>query len=428
MNAREFALLELDRRRLPGWPSDTIARVPRDADPPVDPRERALAERITIGTIKNLLLLQHILQHHSGRSLEQIDPLAAKIAVIGLCQLRLMDRIPASAAVDEAVEQARRLGRRRAAGFVNAVLRNATRDPNVPLPDKNSDPEAYASVALSHPPELFRRLVKLLATEDALRIAQHDNREPPTVARLFSGVTIDQLATAGVTITSHEQTGMCVVESAKRSVLARWAECGWAQVQDATAAQVVGFMDLHPGQRVLDRCAGLGTKTLQIQDALGDGAIVAIDPAPGAIDGLRRMLEIRRNTSVEPHIARLMRDVPSIPNASFDRILIDVPCSNSGVLARRPEARYAQSDRALRSLEKVQRDILDDTAPYLRSDGLLIYSTCSIWPQENERQVSWFLQRHPDYLLLSSMRTLPSMHETPAQYRDGGFVGVLRRR
>src|SRR5688572_2057307 len=226
-NARDWALLELDERRLPGWKrGDVPPKVRRDRSPPADPRDLALAERVVIGVVKNHALLVHLARHYSGRSEEQIDPLVMKILAVALYQLRFMDRIPASAAVDEAVEQCRRFGRARAAGFVNAVLRNATRDPDVPLPDAQTDPEGYAAIALSHLRELFRRLTKILTVDDALAFCRHDNTEPPTLVRLFRGITVGQLDAPGVEITPHAQSGMYVVTGAKRAHIESWATRG----------------------------------------------------------------------------------------------------------------------------------------------------------------------------------------------------------
>jgi 16S rRNA (cytosine967-C5)-methyltransferase len=432
MNPRDLALLEIDRRRLPGWPSRLIRPTCQiDKAPAADPRDVALAERLTMGTIKNLLHLQHLLQHHSSKRLRQIDPLVAKIAVIALYQLRFMQRVPASAAVDEAVEQARRFGRARAAGFVNAVLRNATRHPDPPPPDPARDPQAYASQILSHPGDLYRRLTRLLGPCDALRVCRHNNAEPPTLVRLFRGVTKEQLhATAPeVRLQPHEQSGMLVVESGGPRALAGWARSGLAQVQDATAARAVSLLDVRPGQRVLDRCAGYGTKTFQIYDDLcGRGEVVAVDPAAQRLRVLRELAVDRGIDNVAVHQAALLRDLGGIEPQSFDRILMDVPCSNSGVLARRAEARYHQQQPALDSLIRSQRDILADSAPYAVCGGLLVYSTCSLWEEENERQIEWFARSFPNFQPIASARVHPSLDPgEPIRYRDGGFFAVLRR-
>jgi 16S rRNA (cytosine967-C5)-methyltransferase len=113
---------------------------------------------------------------------------------------------------------------------------------------------------------------------------------------------------------------------------------------------------------------------------------------------------------------------------SFHRVLVDVPCSNSGVLARRPEARYAQDEKSLRSLRDLQTRIMNDTASYVRPGGLLIYATCSVWPEENEGVVDAFLSSHADYEQLSRRSTLPSLDGPVTSYRDGGYFSVLRRR
>ena len=234
MSARDFALVALDATILPNWRSNLIRKT---VPTPTDPRDLALAEQIRVGVIKNLLLLQQLTVHHSGRALKSIDPLAQKIMAIALYQLRFLTRVPASAAVNEAVEQTARFGRARAKGFVNAALRKATREPD----PKIADP----SVALSHPRELFDRLVTLLGREDAIRFAEHDNREPPTLVRLLDHARVEDLQADGVTVTPHEQQGMYVVEHAKQATLAEWSRRGIAQVQDVTAARVVEECDVQ---------------------------------------------------------------------------------------------------------------------------------------------------------------------------------------
>ena len=412
MTARDQALHELDSKRLPNWPSNLLRR---RSSAPTDSRDVALAEQLTVGVIKNLLLLQHLTAHHSGRNLKSIDPLVQKILAIALYQLRFLTRIPASAAVDEAVNQAKRFGRTSAAGFVNAVLRNATRQP---------DPQLPPEIVLSHPKELFNRLKSLLGPEDAVRFCEHDQLEPPTIIRLNPGKALP----SDLAATPHEQPGLYVLENAKRPLIAQLAERGIAQVQDTTAAAVVPRMDLHPGHAALDRCAGLGTKTLQIREAVGDtGEVHAIDANAQRVRTLRALAHKRGLSNVHAHHAAWLRELAGRIPEQFDRILIDAPCSNSGVLSRRPEARYHQSAGALKSLEKLQDDILNDTAPTAKPGGLLVYSTCSVWPEENEQRVRQFLSTHPDFQLVEEKSTLRSFTPDPTQYRDGGYYAVLRR-
>jgi 16S rRNA (cytosine967-C5)-methyltransferase len=439
MSARDFALAALDATALPNWRQNLIHK---QVLTPTDPRDLALAEQIRVGVIKNLLLLQHLMVHHSGRKLKEIDPLAQKIMAMALYQLRFLTRVPASAAVNEAVEQTARFGRGRAKGFVNAVLRKATREPD---PEIN-DP----SIRLSHPHELFDRLVALLGREDAVRFAEHDNREPPTLMRLLGDSRSEDLQAEGVTITPHEQPRMFVVEHAKQATLAEWSRRGIAQVQDATAAHVVEECEVRAGQSTLDRCCGFGTKTLQLAEKVGpSGAVLAVDPNLERTEGLRRVATWRarllpswssmndedgsagaspsnRADVITVATAGWMKGVDAATK-TFDRVLVDVPCSNSGVLARRPEARYRQDEQTLRSLEKLQQDILLDTAAHVAPSGLLIYSTCSVWPEENEHICQWFLKQHPQFKLLRQHATLPSFDADPVRYHDGGYFAVFAR-
>lgn len=428
MTARDWALIELDRRVLPGWPRGCIRRAGRAPLPPPDPRDRALAEQILTGTIKNLLLLQHLIVHFAQRRLDQVEPPLQKIIAIGLYQLRFLDRVPEAAAVNEAVEQARRFGISRGSGLVNAVLRKASRGDAIPLPARDRDPAAYAAIALSHPPELYARLEHQFGPETAMAICEHDNAQPPTIVRLMRRANPAQLDSPGVIVLRHQQAGMYVVQGARQPLLAHWAQQGVAQVQDPTAALVVETAELLPGQTVLDRCAGLGTKTLQMAEYLGpDGQLIAIDPSAARCQALRQLAQQRGIPNLRVYRAGRLGDAGSDMPAAFDRALVDVPCSNSGVLARRPEARYAQSAAALRSLARLQRGILDDTAAAVAPGGLLVYSTCSIWFDENQQRVAEFIAAHDQYALVHERATLPSAGSDPTQYRDGGYSAVLRR-
>ncbi len=429
ITARDYALAELDARRLPGWPPGLLkARGTAPApNPPADPRDRALGDQIIHGVLKNLLYLQWLIEHMTQRSLRRVDPVAQKILAIGLYQLRFLSRVPASAVVDEAVKQSKRVGNAHAAGFINAVLRKATRESDPPTPDRSTDPLAYAQIVLSHPKELYERLASLLKPADALQFCEHDNREPPTIVRLYRGISPDALNAPEITVTPHQRAGLFIVSPAKTSLLAEWAGRGIAQVQDPTAAQVVPQLQIEPGQVVLDRCCGLGTKTLQMQERVGDGSVVAMDPSDQRIRTLRQLLERRRIGNVRLFQLGMLKDIPADQQRNFDRILVDAPCSNSGVLARRPEARYFQDDRHLASLTKIQNRILEDSYPFLKKGGQLVYSTCSVWPEENQVRVAEFLKRHPDLQLVEEETTLPSFDPDPPHYHDGGYFAVLER-
>ncbi|MCS7033669.1 MAG: RsmB/NOP family class I SAM-dependent RNA methyltransferase, partial [Phycisphaerae bacterium] len=328
------------------------------------------------------------------------------------------------AAVDEAVAQARRFGRASAAGFVNAVLRNATRNPDPTTVDP--------AVRWSHPPELLNRFIQL--TDDPAQLqafCRHNNSEPPTILLLAEGVAPESLAAPGISLIPHaEGHRLYVAQPAPRkALLAEWASRGVAQVQDPTAAGVVSKMDIQPGMTILDRCCGRGTKTLQMAAATGRGGrVFAMDCNAARCQALRQALAHRALDHVGVIEASRLVDASVVLPQQFDRVLVDAPCSNSGVLARRPEARYRQNDQALEELTRLQAFLLADSAPAVRPGGLLVYSTCSIWPEENDRQVEAFLRENREFELVESIRRLPHSEPDPTRYHDGGFTAVLRRR
>jgi 16S rRNA (cytosine967-C5)-methyltransferase len=260
------------------------------------------------------------------------------------------------------------------------------------------------------------------------KFCEHDNREPPTLVRLMKGASVDELTTDGITITPHERSGLFVVEGGKRALFADWAARGIAQVQDATAAAVVEQLDIHPGHQVLDRCAGLGTKTLQIRECITEtGWIMAVDPSPNRCDILRKSVAARAIGNIAVVQAANLHDIVELKRPAFDRILVDAPCSNSGVMARRPEARYRQDSATIASLTELQDQILDDTAEYLRPGGLMTYCTCSVWPEENQQRIDRFLNTHSYFQMVQSQFTWPSFDPSPSTYHDGGYFALLKR-
>lgn len=420
-NARDYALMQLDRLPLPNWPANRLPRrFAQQMAEPTNPRDRALAEQIEVGVVKNLLQLQYWIEHYSGRPLAKVHPLLQKILAIAIYQIRFLDRIRPAAAVDEAVEQTKQFGMTHARGFVNAVLRKAATGREDALPALETAAER-AQIHYSHPPELYTRLAGLLGDEQALHICKHNNAEPPTILRA-------KTAELPIEVTPHTAPGMFVASSPSRADLAKLANAGLAQVQDPTSAKVVPAADMRDGMSVLDRCAGMGTKTLQAWELAGpSAAIVAIDPSEARCEALRRSLIARQITNIRVVQASMYpHGNPDLPQ-TFDRVLVDAPCSNSGVMARRPEARYRQDDKTLSQLRDLQRRILQDAAKTTKQGARLIYSTCSIWSEENQQVVQHLLTTQPTFKLLQEETTLPHSTDNPADYHDGGYYAILER-
>ncbi len=422
-SARVAALYEIDARSLPGWPPKSMKQLRRPKL--TDSRDIDLCEQITRGVVKSCLTLQHLVQIYSGRSLDQIEPSVQKIVAMALFQMRALDRIPTHAIVDDAVEITRVAHVGNAAGFVNAILRKAA-DSRAAAPESTTaDPVKFAAEAHSFPPDCFRRLQNLLDDSAALSLCERLNHEPPLLARLIGTTTIEQIREAGGDVMPHQKAGIVVVSNPRREQLKQWADARLCQPQDPTSVAAVGFLDLKPGVRVLDRCAGRGTKTLQIIEQIGkNDLVVAIDPSNERLESLRVSLRQMKLTNVRTIEAS---NCDPIAEETFDRILIDAPCGNSGVMSRRPEARYRQSQHDVSKVVELQRRILDDSLRVLAPRGRMVYATCSIWPEENEKQIAGFLKENPSLKLISQATTMPNPAAEPFDYCDGGYVAVMSK-
>jgi 16S rRNA (cytosine967-C5)-methyltransferase len=447
---RDHALISIDEKRLPDWPAKTLK--PLRLRPLVDPRDTALSHELELGVVRNLLFLRTLAQQFSGRHLRSIDVPVQKLLCLGLYQIHAVTRVNPAIVVNETVEASKRFGLGRAGGFLNAVLRKAAHaryadasDSWHGLPivqtwrDNPTETHArqYAEQILSHPPELFDRLYALESlTEphlDAIaclrrvvsRCESH-NRAAPIIARLLPGQTIATVIDAGVDAVPHVEPGFVVLKEVQREKLRELSQRGVMQVQDPTSGIAIDGLELAAGHVVLDRCAGRGTKTLQMAERVRPGGIVvAVDPSADRIRSLRQSTEARGIDWVQSHVARSCREQPI---EMFDRVLIDAPCSNSGVLSRRAEARYSQNRKSLESLASVQWAILSDTANAVKPGGRLAWSTCSIWPCENGEMVKRFVETYPQFEIIRERSTMPAMTDDPTSHRDGGYVAVLVRR
>lgn len=419
--ARDYALLQLDQKALPGWKADVLSyRSRRKWD--LSPRDRSLAEQIMATVIKNLFHLDFLTGYYSGRALDSIDWQARKILAVAMAQLRFLDRMPIHAAVDQAVEQSKRHCPR-ASGFVNAVLRKAALKDWPAMPDRKTQPRDYARLALSHPPELYDRLRDLYGVESALNLCEVHNAEPPTILRLI------QKEASEPDFKPHNEPGFVILDNPIRSRISELADRGIAQVQDPTASKVVRMMDLKEGMKVLDRCCGVGTKTFQIAQAVGEsGVVAAMDRSVARCQILKESIERRNARNIRAKTASEVKGLFEDLEGKFDAVLVDAPCGNSGVLARRPEARFAQGMHRLESIGRLANDILEDTAPMTAMGGVMAYSTCSIWPMENRLTVERFLRKHPEYRLEREESILPAMTTDPVAWHDGGYWAILRRR
>jgi 16S rRNA (cytosine967-C5)-methyltransferase len=388
-------LLAVEARRadLPSALARARQRLPDD-------RDRALAGEIATGAIRWQAASDHLVRQFSSRPPEKLDREVLTILRLGIFQLLHLDRVPASAVVDDAVELTRKAGKRSAAGFVNALLRRVSRErARLPLPD--APPIDLLAITLSHPRWLAERWLARHGAADAARWARFDNTPAALTLRVNTLITTRDalardLAAAGVDTEAARFADHALIVTAGNPLLTPLAGTGAFVVQDE-ASQLVGmFAAARPGERILDACASPGGKTTQMAAATRDqGMVVAADVRGRRLDLLTRAVAVSGARSIRV----VQADARGAPpyRAGFDAVLVDAPCSGLGTIRRDPDVRWRREAADLPVLADAQRAMLDHLAQVVVPGGRLVYSTCSSEPEENEAVVATFLDAHRDF-------------------------------
>ena len=365
-----------------------------------DERDRALAGEIATGTVRWQGAFDHIIELFAGRPIAKMDREVVTILRLGIFQLLHLDRVPAAAVVDDAVELTRKAGKKSASGFVNALLRRVSRERRT-LPLPSAPPLDFLSITLSHPRWLAERWLARYGPEAAATWCRFDNEPAPLTLRVNTlRVSREGLARelrdAGVTTEPARFAPHALIVTGGNPLLTPLAHTGVFVVQDE-ASQLVGeFVDAAPGERIFDACASPGGKTTQMAAALnGDGTIVAADVRERRVALLRRTIQESgaRNVLVIQANARGVAAVKDV----FDAVLVDAPCSGLGTIRRDPDIRWRRTEMDLPSMAAAQREMLSQLAAVVTPGGRLVYSTCSSEPEENDEVVADFLADHAQF-------------------------------
>lgn len=403
----------------------------------LDPRERALATQLAYGAVQRRGTLDFVIEKLAARPVAELDAPVLAALRLGLFQLCFLDRVPAHAAVGEAVELVK-ADAPRGAGLVNAVLRRAARDGASlvgGLPE--SDP-AQAAIRHSHPEWVTALWWETLGAEQTRALMAADNAPAEASLRVnLLRVARDELA-GRLPVPSRPVAdlpeGLLLDGPLDAFGSPEW-EAGLFMPQSRAAMTVSRLLAPEPGHRVLDLCAAPGGKTTHLAALMGDeGEVVAVERHAGRAEALRRTAKRMGASSVEVRTADAAR---AELGTGFDRVLVDPPCSDLGTLASRPDARWRKTPEQVERLAVVQAAILRAGARALKPGGVLVYSTCTISPVENERVVQGFLDAHPDFgpddlrsdLPVWQHPTVPSFVQT-LPHRDGTegfFIARLRR-
>lgn len=405
------------------------------------PQERRFATELVYGTVKAVGTIDWILGHYMKRSVEKTDPVALNILRLGMYQLRFLDKVPDSAAVDESVKLGHKFGHGGIAGFVNAVLRSYLREPqksSFPDPEKNQ--ALFLALTLCHPKWLVERWVNQFGIEAAKAMCIFDNEHPPLVLRtntmrISRDELLEKLRATGAEaeISKWTPEGIVCSKLAETDPLELLKQ-GLCQAQDESSMMVAHILAPKSGDFVIDACAAPGGKTTHIATLMNNkGRIVAADVHAHKMSLIREnanRLGLRCITTVCKDAATLPEDFAG----KADRVLVDAPCSGLGVLRRRPDARWRKQD-GLSAFPPLQQTILRGAAQCVKQGGVLVYSTCTTEPAENEKMVEWFLNTQPDFYLDNAGHYCPVPRDEPMltllPYRDkvdGFFIARLIRR
>ncbi|MEA2080500.1 MAG: 16S rRNA (cytosine(967)-C(5))-methyltransferase RsmB [Pseudomonadota bacterium] len=361
-----------------------------------DPRQRALAQELTFGTLRWCYRLEAVLGRLLKKPLKKKDRDVHALLLVGLYQLLFLE-IPPHAAVSETVGVVRQLGKAWAAGLVNGVLRHAQRQSSALLESVDSTAQAR----WSHPDWWIKRLQQDWP-QDWQHILEANNQRPPMVLRVNVSRTdrrayLQQLKQAGIEAepSPFPDTAIRLEWPVAVDSLPGFSH-GLVSVQDGAAQLSASLLKLERGQRVLDACAAPGGKTGHMLESVPDlGVLIAIDSDE------RRLTKVRENLQRLQFYAQSLAADAGNPESwwdgePFDRILLDAPCSASGVVRRHPDIKLLRQSGDVQTLSQQQQRLLDALWPLLASGGILLYVTCSVFKQENSDALRAFLDRHDD--------------------------------
>lgn len=409
--------------------------------------DRAFLTELTYGVLRWRGRLDWIIRHLSNLPFEKIEPEMLNTLRLGLYQIFFLTKTPASAAVNESVELAKKTRGKKGGGFVNAILRSALRGKEtLRYPDRNQDPALRLAVIQSHPLWLVRRWIEEWGVEETLKICVANNRIPPLILRtntlkIGREALIEKLREKGLNAapTSFSDEGIWVREGPPISELP-FLNQGLFVIQDEASQLITLLLDPKRGEKILDACAAPGGKTTHIAQKMENvGEIDALDLRQEKLKQIEEGCKRLGIKIVRPKIGNAINPLPVPDGIKFDRVLADVPCSGFGTLRRNPDLKWRKEKEDIERLGQLQFSILENVARYVKEGGLLVYSTCTVFHEENEGVVERFLGEHRTFDLDSLIEVLPEKCRMfikngyfktfpPADELDGFFAARLRKR
>ena len=397
----------------------------------------ALFYNMVKGVIKMRLKLDYILSQYTDKDkFAQTDIKIKTWLYLGLYQMMYLDSIPNHAAINETVELAKKNMGEKVGDFVNAILRAYQRNPEVKYPE---DPVLRIAYEHSYPPELIAKWIELWGEEDTEYLALFYNENPRLHIRVNTTATtrdklIQYFTKRDIPVTPSPVSKVTILTDAADEVLEDVAFSeGYFSIQDTSSTLIVDLLDPHPEENILDLFAAPGGKCTYIAEKMvNTGEVVAVDKIPNKMKLLKQAADRLQLTNIKQVVTDAFRYGPVAP--AYDRVLADVPCSGWGVFGRKADLRW-QANKNIEELVKLQEKALDYAANFVRAGGILVYSTCTLNPAENEEQIKKFLQRNPKFTLVNAKEILPSDFVVEGMFKtlpfkhdmDGAFAAKMRK-
>ncbi len=375
----------------------------------ITPQDRSLVCQLVYGVVRHKRSLNALIDNLGKKKAQQQPPKLRIILYLGLYQLRYLNQIPDSAAVNTSVDLAKANGLKKLAGVVNGLLRNYIRrvaekgDSFCDLLQLPSDPIERLGIVHSFPDWMVKTWLQQLSLEETEQLLIWFNQTPTIDLRVNilktslaeveaafqdAGVAISRIPYLSQALRLNEGSGAI-------NQLPGYRE-GWWSVQDSSAQLVTHLLDPQPGETIVDACAAPGGKTTHIAELIGDrGAVWACDRSKQRLQKVKANAERLQLKSIQIQ-AGDSRDLSQFTN-QCDRVLLDAPCSGLGTLHKRPDIRWRQTLDKIAELILLQKELLSTVATWVKPQGILVYATCTINPQENEKVVQSFLDSHPDW-------------------------------
>lgn len=405
----------------------------------IEQKDSGLLTEITYGTLQHKMTLDYYLQPFVKGKL---DDWVRQLLRLSLYQIHYLDRIPNHAAVNEAVEIAKKRSHKGTAGLVNGILRSVLRQ-GLRSTDNIEDPIERLSIASSHPLWLIKRWVEQFGFEQTQTMA-FENNTPPTQAirvnlsRTSVDEVMDMLEDEGIVSHKSDVLPECLHIEKGQVAKTKAFQYGFVSIQDESSMIPTHALRVEPGHRVLDMCAAPGGKSMHIAEHLqGKGTLVSVDLHPHKVTLISEQATRLGFENIETRTMDSRKLTDEYEEESFDRILVDAPCSGLGVIRRKPDIKYTKKEEDFASLQTIQLRLLDEASKLIKPNGLIVYSTCTIDETENNGTVQAFLANHPE-MVLDELNVLPkayhhlitqgTMHIFPQDFNsDGFFVAAFKK-